>query len=84
MIVIISEIYVVCPKSTCTDVLFKCTLDSPEIISYLLQSRNLGKFHSGSNVLSIDCSGIGSNFLSVFLAHRSQSQNDGRLISIST
>ena len=38
----------VCPKSKCTDFLFKCLLDSPEITSYLLQSMILGKLHSGS------------------------------------
>ena len=31
-------IQVVCPKRKCTDFLFKCLLDSPEITSYLLQS----------------------------------------------
>jgi len=42
--------YVVCPKSKCTDFLFKCLLDSPEITSYLLKRTTLGKLHSGSNV----------------------------------
>ena len=45
---------VVCPKSKCTEFLFKCLLDSPEITSYLLQSMTLGKSHSGSNVFSTD------------------------------
>ena len=43
--------YVVCPKSKCTDFLFKCLLDSPEITSYLLQSMTLGKLQSVSNVV---------------------------------
>ena len=55
--------YVVCPKSKCTDFLFKCLLDSPEITSYLLQSMTLGKLHSGSNVFSTDHSSTGSHFL---------------------
>ena len=42
--------YVVCPKSKCTDFLFNCLLDSHEITSYLLQSKTLGKLHSGSNI----------------------------------
>jgi len=46
-------LYVVCPKSKCTDFLFKCLLDSPEITSYLLQSMTLGKLHSGFNVLTL-------------------------------
>ena len=54
--------YVVCPKSKCTDFLFKCLLDSPEITSYLLQSMTLGKLHSGSNVSSTDHSSNGSYF----------------------
>ena len=54
--------YVVCPKSKCTDFVFKCLLDSPEITSYLLQSMTLGKLHSGSNVFSTDHSSTGSNF----------------------
>jgi len=37
-------IYVVCPKSKCTDFLFKCLLDSPEITSYLLQSMTLESY----------------------------------------
>ena len=41
-------VYVVCPKSKCTNFLFKCLLDSPGITSYLLQSMTLGKLHSGS------------------------------------
>jgi len=36
-----------CLKSKCTDFLFKCLLDSPEITSYLLQSVTLGKLHNG-------------------------------------
>ena len=49
------RVYEVCPKSKCTDFLFKCLLDSPEIISYLLQSiMTLGKLHSGSNFFSTD------------------------------
>ena len=44
-----SYTYVVCPKRKCTDFLFKCLLDSPEITSYLFQSMTLGKLHSGSN-----------------------------------
>ena len=55
-------IYEVCPKSKCTDFLFKCLLDSPEITSYLLQSMTLGKLHSGS-VFSADHSSAGSHFL---------------------
>ena len=43
-------LYVVCPKSKCTDFLFKCLLDAPEITSYLLQNMTLGKLHSGPNV----------------------------------
>ena len=54
--------YVVCPKSKCTDFLFKCLLDSPEITSYLLQRMALGKLHSGPNVFSTDHSSTGSNF----------------------
>ena len=42
-------LYEICPKSKCTDFLFKCLLDTPEITSYLLQSMTLGKLHSGSN-----------------------------------
>ena len=53
--------YVVCPKSKCTDFLFKCLLDSPEITSYLLQSMTLGKLHS-SSVFSTDHSSTGSHF----------------------
>ena len=56
--------YVVCPKSKCTDFLFKCLFDSPEIISYLLQSMTLGKLRSGS-VFSNDNSSNGSHFLCV-------------------
>ena len=48
------KIYEVCPKSKCTDFLFKCLLDSPEITSYLLPSMTLGKLHSGSNVFNTD------------------------------
>ena len=51
----------VCPKSKCTDFLFKCLLDSPEITSCLLQSMTLGKLHSGSNVFSTDIA-VGSHF----------------------
>ena len=54
--------YEVCPKSKCTDFLFKCLLDSPEITSNLLQSTTLGKLHSGSNVFSTDHSSTGSHF----------------------
>ena len=57
-----STIYVVCPKNKCTDFLFKCLLDSPEITSYLLRSMTLGKLHSGSNVSSTDHSSTGSHF----------------------
>ena len=57
------NIYEVCPKSKCTDFLFKCLLNSPEITSYLLQSMTLGKLHSGSNVFSTDHSSIRSHFL---------------------
>ena len=53
---------VVCPKSKCTDFLFKCPLDSPEITSYLLQRMAFGKLHSGSNVFSTDHSSTGSQF----------------------
>ena len=58
----IDYMYVVCPKSKCTDFLFKCLLDSPEITSYLLQSMTLGKLHSGSYVFSTDHSSTGSHF----------------------
>ena len=57
-----ARLYVVCPKSKCTDFLFKCLLDSPEIASYLLQSMTLGKLHSGSNVFSTDRRSTGSHF----------------------
>jgi len=57
-----SAAYVVCPKSKCTDFLFQCPLDSPEITSYLLQSMTLGKLHSGSNVFSTDHRSTGSHF----------------------
>ena len=56
------KIYVVCPKRKCTDFLFKCLLDSPEITSYFLQSMTLGKLYSGSNVFSTDHSSTGSHF----------------------
>ena len=39
-------VYESCPKSKCTDFLFKCLLDSPEITSYFLQRMPLGKLHS--------------------------------------
>ena len=55
-------LYVVCPKSKCTDFLFNYLLDFPEITSYLLQSMALGKLHSGSNVSSTDHSSTGSHF----------------------
>jgi len=55
-------VYVVCPNSTCTEFLFKCLLDSPEITSYLLQSMTLGMLHSGYNVFSTDHSSTGSHF----------------------
>ena len=55
-------LYVVCPKSKCTDFLFNYLLDLPEITSYLLRSMTLGKLHSGSNVSSTDHSSTGSNF----------------------
>jgi len=55
-------VYVVCPKSKCTDFLFKCLLDSPAITSYLLQSMTLGTLHSGSNVFSTDNSSTGIHF----------------------
>ena len=55
------KIYMVCPKSKCTDFLFKCLLDSPEITSYLLQSMTLGKLHSGS-IFTTDQSSTGSHF----------------------
>jgi hypothetical protein len=81
------DTYIVWPKSKCTDVLFKCILDSPEITSYLLQSATLGKLHGGS-VFSIDRSSTRSHFLKMFLAHRSrffvcfpQSHSDDPLIS---
>jgi len=64
--------YVVCLISKCTDFLFKCLLDSPEITSYLLQSVTLGKSHSGSNVFTTDHSSTGSHFLEVCVAHRLQ------------
>ena len=83
--------YVVCPKSKCTDFLFKCLLHSPEITSYLLQSMTLGKLHSVSNVFSTDHSSAGSHFPYVCLAHRLQffvcfpsSQNDDPSTSTST
>ena len=49
--------YVVCPRSKCTDFLFKCLLESPEITSYLIQSMTLGKF-----LFSTDHSSTGSHF----------------------
>ena len=52
-----------CPKSKCTDFLFKCLLDSPEITTYLLQSMTLGKLHSCSNVFSTDHNSTRSHFL---------------------
>ena len=55
-------VYVVCPKSKCTDFLFKCLVDSPEITSYLRQSMTLGKLHGGSKVFSTDHSSTGSSF----------------------
>jgi len=62
-----------CPKRKCTDFLFKCLLDSPEITSYLLQSVTLGKLHSGSNVFfSTNHSSTGSHFPQVCVAHRLQ------------
>ena len=54
--------YVVCLKSKCTDFLFECLWDSPEITSYLLQGMTLGKIQSGSNVFSTDHSSTGSHF----------------------
>ena len=57
-----TNLYVVCPKSKCTDLLFKCLLDSPEITSYLLQSMTLGKLHSGSNVFFTYHNSTGSHF----------------------
>jgi len=48
--------------STCTDFLFKCLLDSPEITSYLLHSMILGKLHSGSYVFPTDHGNIGNHF----------------------
>ena len=59
-------------QKKCTNFLFKCLLDSPEITSYLLQSMTLGKLHSGSNVFSTDHSSTGSHFPYVCLAHRLQ------------
>jgi len=60
-------IYVVCLKSKCTDFLFKCLLDSPEITSDHLQSMTLGKLHSVSNFFSTDHSNTGKSFsVSVF------------------
>ena len=56
------QMYVVCPKSKCTDFLFNYLLDLPEIISYLLRSMTLGKLHRGSNVSSTDHSSTGSHF----------------------
>jgi len=50
-------------KSKCTDFLFKCLLDSPEITSYLLQSMTLGKLHNVSNIFATDHSSTGSHFL---------------------
>jgi len=58
----VSPMYVVCLKSKCTDFLFNCLLDSPEITSYLLQSMTLWKLHNGS-VFSTDHSSTGSHFL---------------------
>ena len=57
-----SEVYVVCPKSKCTDFLFNYVLDLPEITSYLFRSMTLGKLHIGSNVSSTDHSSTGSHF----------------------
>ena len=55
--------YVVCLKSKCTDFLFKCLLDSPEITNDHLQSMTLGKLDNGYNVFSTDHSNTGSHFL---------------------
>ena len=55
-------VYVVCPKSKCTDFLFNYLLDFPEITSYLLRNMTLGKLHSSSNVSSTDHSSTGSHF----------------------
>jgi hypothetical protein len=57
----IIEGYEGCPKSKCTDFLFKCLFYSPEITSYLLQSVTLGKLQSGS-VFSTAHSSTGSHF----------------------
>ena len=57
----IFPLYVVCPKSKCTDFLFNYLLDLPEITSYLLRSMTLGKLYSGS-VSSTDHSSTGSHF----------------------
>jgi len=83
--------YEVCLKSKCSDFLFKCLLDSPEITSDLLQSMTLGKLHNGSIVFSTDHSNTGSHFLYVCLDHRLQlfvcflsSRNDDPSTSIST
>ena len=61
--ILLCFIYEVCPKCKCTDFLFKCLVDSPEITSYLLQSMTLGKLHSGSKVFSTDHSSTRSHFL---------------------
>jgi len=58
----IKNVYVVFPKSKCTDFLFNYLLDLPEITSYLLRSMTLGKLYSGSNVSSTDHSSTGSHF----------------------
>ena len=60
--VIGSFLYVVCPKSKCTDFLFKYLLDLSAITSYLLQSMTFGNLHSGSNVSFSDHSTTGNYF----------------------
>jgi hypothetical protein len=58
-------LFIGCPKSKCTDFLFKYLLDSPEITSYLLQNMTLGKLHCGSSVFSTDHSSTGNHFTCV-------------------
>ena len=70
--ILLDRVYVVCPKSKCTDFLFNYLLDLPEITSYLLLSMTLGKLHSGPNDSSTDHSSTGSHFPEVCVGHRLQ------------
>ena len=54
-------VYEGCPKSKCTDFLFKFLLGPPEITSYLLHSMTLAKLHGVFNVFSTDYSSTGNH-----------------------